>query len=206
MRGRLGSERVVGAPAASAAVDCREHVFVLLRRADKTQVFPKQFPQRDPASIPSMPNSANSLVETMNLALEQMIPRAHQMGIRFVELRPGYVRAELPFEGNGNHFGTVYAGVIFTLAEVLGGAMHFASFDVSTHYPLVRGMTIEFLAPGRGALSASAALSDAELEAVRGQAADGGKAPFALAAEVVAENGALVARTRGDYQIRPYGS
>ena len=56
-------------------------------------------------------------VETMNIALEQMIPRAHQMGVTFVEMRPGYVRAELPFEGNGNHFGTVYAGVIFTLAE-----------------------------------------------------------------------------------------
>ena len=44
--------------------------------------------------------------------LEQMIPRAHQMGVHFVEMRPGYVRADLPFEGNGNHFGTIYAGVI----------------------------------------------------------------------------------------------
>ena len=39
----------------------------------------------------------------------------------------------------------MYAGVIFTVAEVLGGALHFATFDASTHYPLVRKMTIDFL-------------------------------------------------------------
>ena len=89
----------------------------------------------------------------MNTMLEQLIPRAHQMGVEFVEMRPGYVRAEVPFEGNGNHFGVIYAGVTFTLCEVLGGAMHFATFDVSTHYPLVRNLEIDFVAPGNGRLS-----------------------------------------------------
>jgi len=117
-------------------------------------------------------------IDTANAFLEQTIPRAHQMGVRFAELRPGYVRAQLPFEGNGNHFGTVYAGVIFTLAEVLGGAMHMATFDPTTHYPLVRGMAVKFLAPGRGPLSASAALTDEEIAAVRAASADGSKAPF----------------------------
>ncbi len=145
-------------------------------------------------------------LEAMNGALEQLIPRAHQMGVHFVELRPGYVRAELPFEGNGNHFGTIYAGVIFTLAEVLGGALHFASFDITTHYPLVRSVTIDFLAPGKGPLTASASLSDAELARVRSESADGTKAGFLLEAEVLGEDGTVVARTRGDYQIRPYGS
>ena len=142
----------------------------------------------------------------MNAALEQMIPRAHQMGVRFTEMRPGFVRADVPFEGNGNHFGVMYAGVIFTVAEVLGGAMHLATFDVSTHYPLVKGMSIEFLAPGRGALSASATLSQELIDQVKAASADGSKAPFVMTAEVVAEDGTLVARTSGDYQIRPYGS
>ena len=88
----------------------------------------------------------------MNAALEQLIPVAHAMGVRFVEtasrLRPA---PRCPFEGNGNHFGVIYAGVIFTVAEVLGGAIHFATFDVTTHYPLVRSLTIDFLAPGQGA-------------------------------------------------------
>jgi acyl-coenzyme A thioesterase PaaI-like protein len=141
----------------------------------------------------------------MNTALEHLIPRAHQMGVEFVELRPGYVRAEVPFEGNGNHFGVIYAGVIFTLAEVLGGAMHFATFDVSTHYPLVRSLNIDFVAPGKGRLTASASLSAAEVERIKAEATPDAKVPFVLEAEVAGEDGTVVARTRGDYQIRPFG-
>ena len=145
-------------------------------------------------------------IVAMNAALEQMVPRAYQMGVRFAEMRPGYVRSHVPFEGNGNHFGVMYAGVIFTVAEVLGGAIHVATFDPSTHYPLVKSVTIDFIAPGRGALSASASLSQDEIDAIKAASADGSKASFAMTAEVVAEDGTLVARTTGDYQIRPYGS
>lgn len=144
-------------------------------------------------------------VEAMNAGLEQLVPRAHQMGVRFVELRPGYVRAELPVEGNTNHVGTIYAGVIFTLAEVLGGAMHVATFDATTHYPIVRSMTIDFVAPGATPLTAVTSLSDEEVAAVRA-AATNGKAPFVLVAEVSDSNGTVVARTTGNYQIRPFGS
>lgn len=144
-------------------------------------------------------------LDTANAALEHTVPRAYAMGVRFTELRPGYVRASLPFEGNGNHFGTIYAGVIFTLAEVLGGAMHLATFDPTTHYPLVRGMTIEFTAPGRGPLTAEAALDDETIARVRDEAGTGTKAPFELRATVTGEDGTVVASTVGDYQIRPYG-
>lgn len=141
----------------------------------------------------------------LNAGLSQLIPRAHQMGIEFVELRPGYVRAEVPFEGNGNHFGVMYAGVIFTLAEVLGGAVHAATFDITTHYPLVRNVTIEFLAPGKGRLSASTTLTDGEIARITAEATPDAKVAFVVEAEVVGEDGTVVARTRGDYQIRPHG-
>jgi len=148
---------------------------------------------------------ADDQVATMNAALQVLIPRAHEMGVEFVEMRPGFVRAEVPFEGNGNHFGVVYAGVIFTVAEVLGGAIHFATFDVSTHYPLVKRLEIDFISPGKGRLAASAALSDAEVERIKASATPDTKVPFVLEAEVVGEDGAVVARTRGDYQLRPLG-
>jgi acyl-coenzyme A thioesterase PaaI-like protein len=140
-----------------------------------------------------MTESAPDPVTMINAALEQLIPRAHQMGVEFVELRPGFVRARVPFEGNGNHFGVVYAGVTFTVAEVLGGAIHFATFDVTTHYPLVKS------------LSASAALSADEIDRIKAAATPDAKVPFVLEAEVVGEDGTLVARTRGDYQLRPFG-
>jgi acyl-coenzyme A thioesterase PaaI-like protein len=144
-------------------------------------------------------------VATANAALEALVPRAHQMGVRFVELRPGYVRAQVPPEGNGNHFGVLYAGVTFTVAEVLGGGMHLASFDPTTHYPLVRRMEIDFLAPGRGALTAVAALAPDEVERIQTEAGAGATVHFELVAEVTGVDGTVVARTRGDYQLRPFG-
>ena len=103
--------------------------------------------------------------------------------------------AEVPFEGNANHFGAIYAGVIFTVAEVLGGALHFATFDASTHYPLVKGLTVEFLAPGKSRLTASASLPEDEVDRIRAAAQPGVKVDFELVAEVVGEDGTLVART-----------
>ena len=57
----------------------------------------------------------------MNGAMEFTIPPAHKMGIKAVEARRGYAAASVPLEGNGNHFGVMYAGVQFTVAEILGG-------------------------------------------------------------------------------------
>ncbi|HET6876079.1 MAG TPA: YiiD C-terminal domain-containing protein [Jatrophihabitans sp.] len=148
---------------------------------------------------------ADGSLAAVNAALEQLVPRAHQMGVRFLQLQPGAVRAEVPAEGNGNHFGVVYAGVIFTVAEVLGGAMHFASFDASSHYPLVRHVDIDFLAPGRSRLVASATLPAEEIDRIRATAGTGTKVDFVLHAEVVGDDGTVVARTRGDYQLRPFG-
>lgn len=143
--------------------------------------------------------------EVLNAGLEGLIPVAHKMGVRFTELRPGFVSAEVPQEGNGNHFGVVYAGVTFTVAEVLGGAIHFATFDASTHYPLVKKITIEFLAPGQSTLTATASLPDDEVARLRAAAQPGEKVGFVLVAEVHGADGTLVARTSGDYQLRPHG-
>ena len=142
----------------------------------------------------------------MNAGLERLIPVAYGMGVRFTVLRPGCVQAAVPLEGNGNHFGVMYAGVTFTLAEVLGGAMHLASFDAATHYPVVKRLEIDFVTPGRGPLTATAHLPDAEVARIRTAAAGGAKVPFVLSAEVTGADGTVVARTRGDYQIRPHGT
>lgn len=141
----------------------------------------------------------------LNAGLEKLIPAAHAMGVRFVDLQPGRVSATVPFEGNSNHFGAIYAGVIFTVAEVLGGAIHFATFDSSTHYPLVRGLTIDFVAPGTSNLTATASMSAGEIARIRAAATPDAKVPFVFEAEVTREDGTVVARTTGDYQLRPFG-
>lgn len=143
--------------------------------------------------------------DELNAALESLIPAAHAMGVRFVELRPGFARASVPFAGNGNHFGVIYAGVSFTVAEVLGGGLHYATFDPTTHYPLVRSLAIDFVAPGTSDLTATATLGEDEVARIRAELTPETKVAFVLEAEVTGADGTVVARTRGDYQIRPFG-
>lgn len=151
-----------------------------------------------------MPTDATP-ARQLTTQLTKLIPIVGAMGIEVVELRPGFVQTRVPFEGNGNHFGVMYAGVIFSVAEVLGGAIHWATFDATTHYPLVRSIAIDYLKPGTTALTATGRLSDAEVARIKAAAAAGAKVPFVFETEVHGEDGTLVATTRGDYQLRPVG-
>ena len=151
-------------------------------------------------------SETGATTEMFNQALEAMIPRAHQMGIRTVELRPGHAEATVPMDGNGNHIGTMYAGVLFTVAEVLGGAIVLSSFDVGRFYPVVKDLKINFRRPARGAVTARASLSAERVAELAGEAEATGKAQFTLVAELFDEAGELVADTEGTYQIRTHGS
>jgi acyl-coenzyme A thioesterase PaaI-like protein len=146
-----------------------------------------------------------SLVDMMNGAMATTIPAAHNMGIKAVEARRGHAAATVPLEGNGNHFGVVYAGVEFTVAEILGGIIAIASFDAAKYYPLVKKVDIEFTGMARSDLRAEASLDEDELRRIETEAAEKGKADFALDAVVRDEAGQTVAVTRGLYQLRAHG-
>jgi hypothetical protein len=85
-----------------------------------------------------MSADANQLVVVMNGAIESTIPIAHKMGVKVVEARLGFTATTVPAEGNGNHFGVIYAGVLFTVAEVLGGIIPLITFDTAKYFPLVK--------------------------------------------------------------------
>ena len=144
--------------------------------------------------------------ELFNSVLAQMIPRAASMGIEVIELRRGYVKSKTPIEGNGNHIGTMYAGVIFTAAELLGGAIALPSFDMSKYYPVIKGMTINFRRPATGPVFAEASLSDELIEELTEKAESEGKAEFIFETTVTDEAGETVATTEGTYQLRKHGS
>jgi acyl-coenzyme A thioesterase PaaI-like protein len=146
-----------------------------------------------------------SLVDMINGAMEATIPAAHKLGVKAVEARPGFAAATVPLESNGNHFGVVYAGVEFTVAEILGGIIAIASFDAAKYYPLVKKLDIEFTAAARSDLRAEASLDEDELRRIDKEAAENGKADFTLNAVVRDEAGQTVAVTRGLYQLRAHG-
>jgi acyl-coenzyme A thioesterase PaaI-like protein len=147
----------------------------------------------------------SNLVDMMNGAMESTIPPVHRMGVRVVEARRGHAVASVPLEGNGNHFGVIYAGVQFTVAEMLGGVIALATFDVAKYYPLVKQVDITFTGMARTDLLAQASLDEGEIARVEAEAAENGKADFNLDAVVKDEAGHTVSVTRGLYQLRAHG-
>jgi thioesterase domain-containing protein len=149
-----------------------------------------------------MTADANQVVDMMNGALESTIPIAHKMGVKVVEARPGFAATSVPAEGNGNHFGVIYAGVLFTVAEVLGGIIPLITFDRSKYFPLVKNLDIQFVAMAKSDVRAEATLDDQTIARVEAEAAERGKADFTLEAVVTDADGQTVATTRGLYQLR----
>lgn len=144
-------------------------------------------------------------VEMMNGALESTIPAAHRMGVQVVAAERGYAAATVPVEGNGNHFGVIYAGVQFTVAEILGGVIALSSFDPAKYFPLVKNLDISFVGAAKSQLRAEARLDDAEIDRIAAEAAERGKADFTVEAVVTDAEGNTVATTRGLYQLRAHG-
>jgi acyl-coenzyme A thioesterase PaaI-like protein len=147
----------------------------------------------------------SQLVELMNGALGSTIPTARKMGVRVVEARRGFAAATVPVEGNGNHFGVIYAGVQFTVAEILGGIIALSTFDSSEYFPLVKNVDIAFVGMARSELQAQASLDDETIARIEAEAAERGKADFTLEAVVTDADGKTVATTRGLYQLRAIG-
>ncbi|MGW0049565.1 PaaI family thioesterase [Nocardia cyriacigeorgica] len=143
--------------------------------------------------------------EIVNAAMEHTIPIAHTMGVQAAEVRRGYAATTVPIEGNGNHFGVMYAGVLFTVAEILGGAIAIATFDNSEFYPLVKDLHIYFRKPAKTDVRAEATLPEAEIERIVAEATAAGKSDFTLTAVVTDADGVVVAETEGLYQLRAHG-
>jgi acyl-coenzyme A thioesterase PaaI-like protein len=141
----------------------------------------------------------------MNGAMEQMIPPAHKMGIKVIEAARGHAVASVPMAGNGNHFGVVYAGVQFTVAEILGGVIALATFDPAKYYPLVKNVDIKFTGMARTDLRAETSLDEDEIARVGAEVAEKGKADFILDAVVKDDAGHTVSVTHGLYQLRAHG-
>ena len=86
-------------------------------------------------------------VKEIQQSFEEMIPFIKRNGFQLLELKRGYVKMTAPIEGNRNHFGVMYAGALFTLGELPGGAIYLTTFDTSRFFPLVKDVRIKFKAP-----------------------------------------------------------
>ncbi|WP_331225546.1 PaaI family thioesterase [Mycobacterium asiaticum] len=147
---------------------------------------------------------ADQLVEMMNASLASTIPIADRMGVRVIEAGRGFAATSVPVEGNGNHFGVIYAGVQFTVAEILGGIIALSTFDAAKYFPLVKNVDISFVGMATTPLRAEAKLDEETIARVQAEAEEKGKADYTLEAVVTDAAGAVVATTKGLYQLRAH--
>lgn len=134
--------------------------------------------------------------------LEKGIGFVRRTGLRVQELSRGRARLRMPIRGNRNHIGTMYAGALFTLAEVPGGALFLSSFDTRRYYPIVTEMNIRFVAPARGPVTVDVRLDEDEISRLQAEADANGKAKYTLEAELKNTRGEVVAVSRANYQLR----
>jgi thioesterase domain-containing protein len=144
--------------------------------------------------------------EQLTQSSRTSIPILAAMGIRVVEAGDGRAVVELPGEPNVNHFGALYAGSLFTAAEVLGGVIPRSTFDLEGELkgfvPLLKSFEIHFLRPAMGTVQARAELAPGDGQRLPREALERGKAEFTLAAAIVDEAGTVVSTTTGLYQLR----
>lgn len=141
-------------------------------------------------------------VEIARQLTEEQITFVKRSGLKAETLEPGFVRLCMPLAGNQNHIGSMYAGALFTLAEIPGGALFLTSFDVQRFYPLIKEMNLRFRRPATGDISVEARLSDEEIERLQREATLQGKAEYLLELQLTDATGECVAESRGCYQLR----
>jgi thioesterase domain-containing protein len=134
------------------------------------------------------------------------IPFVERTGMVIEEVEPGRCVLSIPEEPNVNHFGTVYAGAIYTLGEVPGGVLFFATFDGEKYFPLVKSSQIRYRRPGRGRLRVEATIEADEVARLSAVADAEGKADYTLELEITDETGDVVALMTSQYQMRTHGS
>ena len=132
----------------------------------------------------------------------QKVAFIERMGLEMIESKKGYVKLKAPLSGNENHVGIMYAGALFTLAEVPGGSLFHTSFDPTKYYPIVKDMYIRFRRPAVSDVTIEMRMSEEEANRIQVEADKNGKADFILEGEIKDETGEIVALSKGTYQIR----
>ena len=134
--------------------------------------------------------------------LEEGIAFVARSKVKVLAMEPGYVKMMMPLEPNLNHVGTMYAGALFTLAELPGGAIFLTTFDVGRFYPIIKGMEIKFVKPATTDVTVEVKLDLEEAEKIQATANKAGKADYDWDCEVKDANGQVVCVTSNRYQLR----
>ncbi len=144
-------------------------------------------------------------IELVRQLSEEQIAFVKRSGLKAETLEPGLVRLRMPLEGNQNHIGSMYAGALFTLAEIPGGALFLTSFDAQRFYPVVKELNLRFRRPATGDIWVEASMAAEEVSRLQEQAELYGKVEYRLDLELTDATGEVVAISQALYQMRKHG-
>ncbi|TIH10045.1 YiiD C-terminal domain-containing protein [Pseudomonas leptonychotis] len=133
---------------------------------------------------------------------EEQIAFVKRSGLKAEVLEIGHVRLLMPIADNQNHIGSMYAGALFTLAEIPGGALFLTSFDAQRFYPIIKEMNLRFRRPATGDIRVEARLGAEQIQRLQKQATEEGKAEYVLELQLTDDSGEVVVESRGLYQLR----
>lgn len=165
------------------------------------QSFAHQIPPEDARDGRLKRLARGAMLAPVNRLVKLSIPFAARAGFRIEALEPGYLRARMPLKGNRNHIGTMYAGALFTLAEIPGGVMTLFDFG-SDFIPILKELNMRYLKPARSDVTVAFHLPDEEVERITRETRALGKAEFTLEGALTDGAGDVVARSTALYQVR----
>lgn len=134
--------------------------------------------------------------------IERGIAFAGRTEVQVLSMEVGYVKMKMPLRPNLNHVGTMYAGALFTLAELPGGAIFLTTFDASRYFPIIKGMDIKFVKPAATDITVEVRLDADEAAGIQATADRDGKADYGWECELKDETGQVVAVSSNRYQLR----
>lgn len=140
--------------------------------------------------------------ETVRRLSTGAVPFAERAGVDLVEFERGRVKMKIPFQGNQNHIGIMYAGALFTVAEIPGGALFMSAFDMSKCYPILADLSIKFVKPATTDVYVEARLSEEDIARVNAELESLGKSNYVLDLALTDTAGTVVATTHATYQAR----
>jgi thioesterase domain-containing protein len=124
------------------------------------------------------------------------------MGLKVVDMKERYVKLMMPLNKNINHIGTMYAGSLFTLGEIMGGAIFVASMDINKYFPLVKEIQIRYLRPATTDITVETSFSQDQIKSIISVLEEKGKSDVPLELNLIDTHGEVVAIVTGTWQVR----
>lgn len=135
--------------------------------------------------------------------VHRAVPAIGRLGVVVEAITPGAVDLRVPIEGNSNHFGSMYAGALFALAELPGGLIPLSVLPPGQYTPILTAFEIQFVATAHTDVTLSARMDLDHLRALRDQVDAQGQANFTLELLGKEVDGRTVITSRAHYQLRP---